>query len=111
MIHGLLLLFEAFVLVFIGDRKILRFFGVSLFFGFIYALFFKKARLHYVYYKRKNFVKLLEMVEQGEVSEIVIAHKDQLVRFGFEWFDKFAKDHGVKIVVMNADSLDLLHNF
>jgi putative resolvase len=56
-------------------------------------------------YKRKNFVKLMEMVEQGEVSEIVIAHKDRLVRFGFEWFEKFTQDHGVKIVVMNADSL------
>lgn len=56
-------------------------------------------------YKRKNFVKLMEMVEQGEVSEIVIAHKDRLVRFGFEWFDKFCSDHGVKILVMNAESL------
>jgi putative resolvase len=56
-------------------------------------------------YKRKNFVKLMEMVEQGEVSEIVVAHKDRLVRFGFEWFDKFCSDHGVKILVMNAESL------
>ncbi len=56
-------------------------------------------------YKRKNFVKLMEMVEQGEISEIVIAHKDRLVRFGFEWFEKFCQDHGVKIVIMNADSL------
>lgn len=36
-------------------------------------------------YKRKNFVLLMEMVERGEVSEIVIAHKDRLVRFGYEW--------------------------
>lgn len=56
-------------------------------------------------YKRKNFVKLMEMVEQGEISEIVIAHKDRLVRFGFEWFGKFCGDHGVKILVMNAESL------
>ena len=56
-------------------------------------------------YKRKNFVKLMEMVEPGEISEIVVAHKDRLVRFGFEWFDKFCNDHGVKILVMNAESL------
>lgn len=56
-------------------------------------------------YKRKNFLRLMEMVEQGEVSEIVVAHKDRLVRFGFEWFDKFCIDHGVKIFVMNAESL------
>jgi putative resolvase len=56
-------------------------------------------------YKRKNFLLLMEMVERGEVSEIVVAHKDRLVRFGFEWFDKFCNDHGTKIVVMNAESL------
>lgn len=56
-------------------------------------------------YKRKNFVKLMEMVEQGEVAEIIIAHKDRLIRFGFEWFEKFCKDHGVKIIVMNSEAL------
>ncbi|MHB1762650.1 MAG: IS607 family transposase [Acidimicrobiales bacterium] len=56
-------------------------------------------------YKRKNFLRLMEQVEHGEVSEIVIAHKDRLVRFGFEFFQKFCADHGCEIVVMNAESL------
>lgn len=56
-------------------------------------------------YKRKNFVLLLEMVEHGEVSEIVIAHKDRLVRFGYEWFEKFCRDHGTTLTVMNAETL------
>lgn len=56
-------------------------------------------------YKRKNFVILMEMVERGEVSEIVIAHKDRLVRFGYEWFEKFCQDHGTALTVMNAESL------
>jgi putative resolvase len=56
-------------------------------------------------YKRKQFVRLMEMVERGEVSEIVVAHKDRLVRFGFEWFEKFCTDHEVSITVMNAESL------
>jgi putative resolvase len=56
-------------------------------------------------YKRKSFVHLMEMVECGEISEIVVAHKDRLVRFGFEWFEKFCTDHGTKISVMNAESL------
>jgi predicted site-specific integrase-resolvase len=56
-------------------------------------------------YRRKRLVQLMEMVERGEVSEIVIAHKDRLVRFGFEWFEKFCNDHGVSILVMNADAL------
>lgn len=56
-------------------------------------------------YKRKNFVSLLEKVEQGEVSTIIIAHKDRLIRFGFEWFELFCKKHGTKIIVMNQESL------
>jgi len=56
-------------------------------------------------YKREGFIRLMEMVERGEVSEIVIAHKDRLVRFGFEWFQKFCSDHGCRITVMNAESL------
>ena len=56
-------------------------------------------------YKRKHLILLLEMVERGEVLEIIIAHKDRLVRFGFEWFEKFCLDHGTTIVIMNADSL------
>ncbi len=56
-------------------------------------------------YKRKHFVALMEMVERGEVSEIVIAHKDRLVRFGYEWFEKFCQDHGTTLTVMNAETL------
>ncbi len=56
-------------------------------------------------YTRKKFIHLIEMVEQGEVAAIVIAHKDRLVRFGFEWFDAFCRKHGTKIVVMNQESL------
>jgi putative resolvase len=56
-------------------------------------------------YNLKAFIKLLEMVERGEISEIIIAHKDRLVRFGFEWFEKFCNDHGTTITVMNAQAL------
>jgi putative resolvase len=56
-------------------------------------------------YTRKNVLRLMEMVEHGEVSEIVIAHKDRLVRFGFEFFEKCCNAHGCRITVMNAESL------
>ncbi|MBF0226557.1 MAG: IS607 family transposase [Desulfobacterales bacterium] len=56
-------------------------------------------------YKRKNFVELMNMVEQGGVSKIVIAHKDRLVRFGFEWFEAFCQNHGTELIVMNNESL------
>ncbi len=56
-------------------------------------------------YKRKNFILLNEMVERLEVQNIIIAHKDRFVRFGFDWFESFCKNHGVTITVMNQESL------
>jgi len=56
-------------------------------------------------YERKRFVELMERVEAGEIKEIVVAHEDRLVRFGFEWFEAFCRRHGTEIVVMKAESL------
>lgn len=56
-------------------------------------------------YKRRDFLSLMEMVERGEVATIIIAHKDRLVRFGFEWFELFCKNHGTNIIIMNQESL------
>jgi putative resolvase len=56
-------------------------------------------------YDRKKFNQLMEGVELGKINKIIIAHKDRLIRFGFEWFASFAKRHGTTIEVMNQDSL------
>ena len=56
-------------------------------------------------FKRKNFNKLLERVETGQISKIILAHKDRLVRFGFEWFSKFCSDHSVELLVINDERL------
>jgi predicted site-specific integrase-resolvase len=56
-------------------------------------------------YNRKKFNQLMEEVELGKVSKIIIAHKDRLMRFGYEWFESFAHRHGTRIEVMNQESL------
>ena len=56
-------------------------------------------------YKRKNFIKLMNLIESGEVSTVIIAHKDRLVRFGFEWFQSFGERHGTQLIVMNQERL------
>jgi predicted site-specific integrase-resolvase len=56
-------------------------------------------------FKRKKFLALLERIEGGEVAQLIIAHKDRLVRFGFDFFEHFAQRHGCKIVVANQRSL------
>ena len=56
-------------------------------------------------YKRKSFVQLMKDVDSGNISEIVIAHKDRLVRFGYEWFEMFCESHDCKLTVVNLQSL------
>ena len=55
-------------------------------------------------YKRKQFNRLLEMVERGKVALILIAHRDRLVRFGYEWFEAFCERHGTKILIMSGET-------
>ena len=55
-------------------------------------------------YNRKNFNKILELVEAREVSEIYVTYKDRFVRFGFDWFNNFCEKHGTKIIVLNQPS-------
>ena len=45
------------------------------------------------------------IVVYSRVSLLVVAHKDRLVRFGFESFEAFAERHGCEVVIMNQESL------
>ncbi len=56
-------------------------------------------------YKRKQFNRLIELVELGQVRRVIIAHRDRLVRFGFDFFETFAQRHGTEIVVVNGENL------
>lgn len=55
-------------------------------------------------YNRKNFNKILELVEAGKISEIYVTYKDRFVRFGFDWFNNFCEKHGAKIIILNQPS-------
>jgi excisionase family DNA binding protein len=53
--------------------------------------------------KRKGFLKLLRMILNNEVSKVVIAYPDRLVRFGFEIIEEICKAHNCEIVVLNKE--------
>ena len=53
--------------------------------------------------KRKGFLKLLRMLLNNEVSKIVIAYPDRLVRFGFEIIEEICKAHNCELVVLNKE--------
>lgn len=52
-------------------------------------------------FKRKKFIALLESVQKKEVKLIVVAHKDRLVRFGFDLVEWFCSQNHCGIVVLN----------
>jgi putative resolvase len=54
---------------------------------------------------RKKFVAMIDAIERREVSHLVIAHKDRLVRFGFAWFERFCAEHGCTLLVLNNATL------
>lgn len=54
-------------------------------------------------YNRKFFNILINMVENHEVSMVVLSHRDRLIRFGFEWFESFMKRHGVQLIIVNDE--------
>jgi putative resolvase len=56
-------------------------------------------------YKRKQFNRLMELVELGQVRRLVIAHRDRLVRFGYAYFETFCERHNCEMVVLNGDTL------
>jgi Predicted site-specific integrase-resolvase len=53
--------------------------------------------------KRKGFLKLLRMILNNEVSKIVIAYPDRLVRFSFEIIEEVCKAHNCELVVLNKE--------
>ena len=52
-------------------------------------------------WNRTGFNRLLEMVADHGVSEIVIAYKDRLCRFGFELFEWICTKNQTKIIILN----------
>ena len=58
-------------------------------------------------FQRPVFRALMERIEKREPDLLLVAHKDRLCRFGFDWFEYFAETHGCEIRVVNQPSLSL----
>ena len=56
--------------------------------------------------RRKEYSRLIEMVERGEVGRVFVRHKDRLARFGFDTIEKAAELNGAKIVVVEEEEND-----
>lgn len=56
-------------------------------------------------YKRKGLLSVLGQVLSGDVREIVVCHKDRLVRFGLDLIEWFCQQKDCKLVVLNRSDL------
>lgn len=55
--------------------------------------------------QRKKFLAVMDAIERGEVGTLVIAHKDRLARFGFEYLEHVTAKNGCTMLVANQESL------
>lgn len=56
-------------------------------------------------FKRKHFLAIIDRIQRGEIAKLLVAHKDRLMRFGFDLFHHIAAENGCEIVVVNQESL------
>lgn len=56
-------------------------------------------------FKRKKFLGLIDRIMRGEVARLMVAHKDRLMRFGFDVFAHIAAGNGCEVIVVNQPSL------
>ena len=56
-------------------------------------------------FKRKRFLALMDEIGRREVKTLILAHRDRLTRFGFEWFEYFAKSNECELLVLNQERL------
>ena len=43
----------------------------------------------------------MDEIGRREIKALILAHRDRLTRFGFEWFEHFAKVNGCELRVLN----------
>jgi len=52
-------------------------------------------------YKKSGFKHLLLLLLQGKVKELILVHKDRLLRFGSEIVFQICQHFGVKITILD----------
>ncbi len=54
---------------------------------------------------RPKFLNLMDRIEDGQIEHLLVAHKDRLARFGFDYLNHVAERNGCQITVANAETL------
>lgn len=54
---------------------------------------------------RKKMLEIMDSIECGKVAMLIVAHKDRLARFGFEYLEHVAEKNSCRILVANQQTL------
>ena len=54
-------------------------------------------------FKRKGLKTILELALQGNISEVMVAHKDRLCRYGFELLEWIFNRQNIKLVILDNE--------
>ena len=55
-------------------------------------------------FKRRKFLKLISSILSGEVEKLIVAHKDRLCRFAYDFVEYLATENDCSIIVVNQPS-------
>ena len=56
-------------------------------------------------FKRPLFLSLVDRIVRGEIKTLVVAHKDRLMRFGFDLLQHLCTENGCELIVVNQPYL------
>jgi putative resolvase len=56
-------------------------------------------------FQRKKFLAVIFSILKGEIKTLIVAHKDRLCRFAFDFIEELALANGCEIIVANHESL------
>src|SRR5713101_4097556 len=56
-------------------------------------------------FERKQFLKLVDAIIDGQVERVVLAHQDRLVRFGYTLLVHLCRTHHCELLLMNTEEL------
>jgi predicted site-specific integrase-resolvase len=54
-------------------------------------------------FKRKRFLQIMDDISRGAVECLIVAHKDRLCRFAFEWVEHLCQVHQCELLVVNCE--------
>src|SRR5437588_9921296 len=56
-------------------------------------------------FQRKEFLRLVDAILDGQVERVVLAHQDRLARFGYQLVMHLCQTHKTELMVMNTEEL------